>query len=95
MKTNPCIYFFEHSPDVLKKKTKVLDIFITGKKCFIKTNIESSPQKIWIRIRLLKMNGSPSLINIIILDLKLLIMSIEAMCSSYETTNTSKAASKV
>ena len=36
MKTDPCLYFFEYSPDVLKKKTKLLDIFNTDKKCFIK-----------------------------------------------------------
>ena len=34
VKTDPCLYFFEYSPDVLKKKTKVLDIFNTDKKCF-------------------------------------------------------------
>ena len=59
--TDPCLYFFEFSPDVLKKKTKVLDIFNTDKKCFIRINIESSPPKIWIRIRFLQINGSPSL----------------------------------
>ena len=31
VKTDPCLYFFEYSPDVLKKKTKVLDIFNTDK----------------------------------------------------------------
>ena len=41
--TDPCLYFFEYSPDVLKKKTKVLDISNTDKKCFIQINIESSP----------------------------------------------------
>ena len=45
-KTDPCLYFFEYSPDVLKKKTKVLDIFNTGKNCFMKINIESSSQEI-------------------------------------------------
>ena len=63
-KTDHCLYFFEYSPDVLKKKTKVLDIFNTDKKCFMKINIESSPRKIWIRIRFLEINGSPSLIII-------------------------------
>ena len=29
VKTDPCLYFFEYSPDVLKKKTKVLEIFNT------------------------------------------------------------------
>jgi hypothetical protein len=61
---DPCLYFFEYSPDVLKKKTKVLDIFNTDKKCFMKINIETSPLEIWIRIRFLEINGSPSL-NII------------------------------
>ena len=42
-------------------KTKVLDIFNKDKKCLIKNNIESSPQEIWIRIRFLEINGSPSL----------------------------------
>ena len=31
VKTDPCLYFFEYSPDVLKKKTKVLDILIQKK----------------------------------------------------------------
>jgi hypothetical protein len=65
VKTDPCLYFFEFSPDVLKKKTKVLDIFDTDKKYFIKINIESSPPEIWIRIRFLEINGSPSLVKII------------------------------
>ena len=61
---DPCLYFFEYSPDVLKKKTWVLDIFIihnNDKKCFIKINQESSPQEIWIWIHFLEINGSPSL----------------------------------
>ena len=33
------MYIFEYSPEFLKKKTKVLDIFDTDKKC-IKINIE-------------------------------------------------------
>ena len=41
-----CLYFFEYSTDVLKKKTKVLDIFNTDKKCFMKINIETSPRSI-------------------------------------------------
>ena len=61
LKTDPCLYFFDYSPDVLKKKTKCLDVFNKDKKCFIKINIESSPQEIWIRIRFLEVNGSPSL----------------------------------
>ena len=32
VKTDPFLYFFEYSPDVLKKKTNVLDIFDTDKK---------------------------------------------------------------
>ena len=36
VKTDPCPYFFEYSPDVLRKKTGVLDIFNTDKKCFIR-----------------------------------------------------------
>ena len=60
--TNPCLYFFEYSPDIPKNKTKVLDIFNTDKKCFMKINIESSPPEIWIRIRFLEINGSPSLV---------------------------------
>ena len=56
-KTDSCQYFF----DVLKKKTKVLDIFNMDKKCFMKINIESSPPEIWIRIRFLEISGSPSL----------------------------------
>ena len=61
MSTDPCLYFFEYSPEVLKKKTKVLDIFNTDKKCLIENNIELRPQEIWIRIRFLGINGSPSL----------------------------------
>ena len=57
-------YLFEYSPAVLKKKTKILDIFYTDKKCFMEINIESSPPEIWIRIRFLEINGSPSLIVI-------------------------------
>ena len=64
MKTDPCLYFFKYSPDVLKKKTIVLDIFNTNKKCFVKNNIESSPPELWIRIRFLEINRSPSLVKI-------------------------------
>ena len=62
VKTDPCSYLFEYSPDVLKKKARFLDLFNTDKKCSIKNNIESSPREIWIRIRFLEINGSPSLI---------------------------------
>ena len=61
MKTDPCPYLFEYSPGVLNKKTRVLDIFFTDKKCLIKNNIKSSLQEIGIRIRFLQINGSPSL----------------------------------
>ena len=53
------LYFFEYSPDVLKKKSKVLDIFNTNKK--------SSPPEIWIRICVLEINGSSSLVFITLL----------------------------
>ena len=62
VKTVPCLYFFKYSPDVLKKKIKVLDIFYMDKKCFMKINIESSSPEIWIRIHFLEINGSPSLV---------------------------------
>ena len=39
MKTDPCLYFFEYSPDVFKKKTRVLEIFNTSRTYFIKINI--------------------------------------------------------
>ena len=43
---DPCLCLDKYSLDVIKKKTKVLDIFNTDKKCFIKNNIDSSPQEI-------------------------------------------------
>ena len=46
----PYPYLVIYSPDVLKKKTKVLDISNTNKKCFVQINIESSPQETWINI---------------------------------------------
>ena len=61
LKTDLCLYFFKYSPDVLKKKTKVLDILNTNKKCFMKINIEPSSPEIWIRIRFHTGSGSPSL----------------------------------
>ena len=64
VKTDPCLYVFEYSPYILKKKTKVLDIFNTDKKCLMKINIESSLPEIWIRIRFLEINEYPSLVNI-------------------------------
>ena len=59
METDPCLCVFKYSPDVLKKKTKVLDF--SNKKCYIKINIESGPKEKWIRIRFLEINGSTSL----------------------------------
>ena len=47
-KRNPCQYLVNYSPDVLKKRTKDLDIFTMDKKCFPKTDIKSIPQEIWI-----------------------------------------------
>ena len=52
----------KYSPDVLEQKTKVFGVINTDKTCFIKINVESSPQEIWIRIRFLENNGSPSLV---------------------------------
>ena len=34
--TDPCLYLFEYSIDVLKKKTKFVDIFNMDKKCLTK-----------------------------------------------------------
>ena len=64
LSTDPCQYF-----DVLKKKTKVVDIFNTDRKRLIKINIESSPHQIWIRIRFLEINGFALLIFQIHIDL--------------------------
>ena len=47
-KKDPYPNLFKYSPDVLKKKTKVLDIINMDKTCFVKINVESSPQEIWI-----------------------------------------------
>ena len=41
---DPCLYFFEYSPDVLKKKTKVLDISNTDKRYIMKININQVPR---------------------------------------------------
>ena len=35
-----CKYFVEYLPGVLKKKTKVIDIFYAEKKYFIKFNVD-------------------------------------------------------
>ena len=75
MKTDLCLYLFEYSPDVLKKKTKVLDIFYLDKKCFMKINIELSPPEIWIRIHFYNGSGSHSLTEI----LKILIFCAETL----------------
>ena len=61
LKTDPCPYLAKYSLDVLKKKTKVLVIFNTDKKCFLKINIESSPPEIWISIHFHNGSRSPSL----------------------------------
>jgi hypothetical protein len=39
-KTDPYPILVKYSPDVLKKKTKVLDIINTDKTCFIKIHVE-------------------------------------------------------
>ena len=39
---DPYPNLIKYSPDVLKKKKKVLDIINTDKICFIKINVESS-----------------------------------------------------
>ena len=57
---DPCSYLVKYLTDVLKKKTKVLDIFNTDKKYFKQITIESSPQEIWIRF--LEINGFASLV---------------------------------
>ena len=46
----------------LNRKQKFLVLLIRKKTCFIKINVESSPQEIWIKIRFLEKNGSPSLV---------------------------------
>ena len=63
------VYIFEYSHDVPKKKTKVLDIFIMDKKCFMKINIKSNLAEIWIRIRFQNGSGSPSLVISIFISL--------------------------
>ena len=35
---DPCPYLVKYSIDVLKKETKVFDIFNTDKKCFMETD---------------------------------------------------------
>ena len=57
LKTDPCRYVLKYSLDVLKKKTKVLDMFNT--ECFMKIDKESSPPETWIRIRFHNGSGSP------------------------------------
>ena len=61
--TDPCPNLVRYLPDFLKKKTKVLDVLDTDKRCFIRINIKSRPQDIWIRIHFLEKNGSPSLLT--------------------------------
>ena len=43
LKTDPYPNLVKYSPNVLKKKTKVLDINYKDKICFIKINVESRP----------------------------------------------------
>ena len=62
LKTDPCPFLVKYSLDVLKKKTKVLDISNIDKKWIMKINTESSPPEIWIRISFHKGYGSPSLL---------------------------------
>ena len=69
LKMDPCPYLVIYSLDILKKKTKVLDISITDKKCLTNFFIKSSSQEIWIRIRFLEINRSPSLIMMFVLSL--------------------------
>ena len=66
LKTNPCQcpHLVKYSIDLLKKKTKLLDIFHTNKKCFLKINIESSHPEMWIRIRFHNGSGTPSPVQI-------------------------------
>ena len=61
LKTDPYPILVKYSPDVLKKKTKVLNIINKDKTRFIKNNVESSPQEIWnwIRIIFLKKKTDP------------------------------------
>ena len=61
LKPDPYLYLVKYLFDVLKKKTKILEIFNADKICIIKINLESRPQEIWIRVRFLEINGSPSL----------------------------------
>ena len=62
VKTDPSLYFFEYSLDVLKKKTNVLGTYNTDKKCSMKINIKTSPPDIvLIRIRSRNGSGSPLL----------------------------------
>ena len=62
--TDPCPELIKYSLNVLKKKIRVSDISNTYKTCFMKINIESSLLDIWIRIRFLEINASPSLLII-------------------------------
>ena len=62
LKTDPCPYLVQYYLDVLKKKTKVLYILNTNKKCFMKINIESRTLEIWLRICFHIGSGSPSLV---------------------------------
>ena len=53
-KTDPYLYF---------PMTYILDIINTDKTCFIKINVESSPQEIWLKIRFLEKKRIPITAN--------------------------------
>ena len=52
------------------------------KKCFMKINIELSPPEIWIRIRFLEINGSPSLVSTLVIPSRLLRFLIKERVES-------------
>ena len=45
MKTDPCPYLVRYSPE---EENKSFRYFLYKQKCFIKNNVRSSPQEIWI-----------------------------------------------
>ena len=60
LETDPCQYLVKYSSDVLMKQTKCLNIFNVDKKRFYIN--KNRIKKIRIRIRFLKIIGSPSLV---------------------------------
>ena len=76
LENGSCLSLIRYSLDVLKKKTKVLDIFNTDKICFMKIVIESSSLEIWIRIRFHNESGSPSLLECIFGRFVLIVSSL-------------------